>query len=69
MSLMPDAELEPVIDWSKDDDVIAPGKRTDDDVLEKGWCDAKIYGAFIALLDKELTLNTAFDSHRRRSPA
>ena len=57
MSSMPDAELEPVIDWSKDHDVIAPGKKTDDDMLAKGWCDAKIIGAFIVgnpLLDKEL---------------
>jgi hypothetical protein len=69
---MLDAELETVIDWSKDEDVLAPGKKTDEDVLAKGWCNAKISGTFDpenSLLHKELTLIIAFDAHRRRSLA
>ena len=46
---MSDPRLEPVIDWSKDDDVLAVGKQTDEDVLAKGWCDVKITGMSILL--------------------
>ena len=53
---MSDAELEPAIDWSNDDDVFVVGKKTDEDVVTKGWCDAKIAGMFLvenSLLDKD----------------
>jgi len=32
---MSDSEPEPAIDWSKDDDVLAVGRKTDGDVLAK----------------------------------
>ena len=41
---MSDVELEAVIDWSKDANVLALGRQTDEDVLTKEWCDAKITG-------------------------
>lgn len=69
---MSDSELEPAIDWSKDDNVLALGRKTDEDVLAKGWCDEKSAGMFLAenlLFDEELTLVTAFDSYRRKSTA
>jgi hypothetical protein len=43
---MSDAESEPVIDWSQDANVTATGKKTDEDMLAKGWCDAKIASTF-----------------------
>ncbi len=46
---MSDPGLEPVIDWSKDDDVLAAGKQIDEDVLAKGWCDVKITGMSVPL--------------------
>jgi hypothetical protein len=40
------SDAPPIIDWSKDIDVIQMGKITDAQALKRGWCDAKVAGVF-----------------------
>ena len=46
-ALLMAAEQEPVIDWSKDEDVVGLAKITDEQAINKGWPDDKIAGMFI----------------------
>lgn len=41
-------EQEPVIDWSKDEDVVSLARITDEQAMKKGWSDDKIAGMFVS---------------------